>query len=201
VESLLFHFLEQGETWKNNRKKAWERLRTALQIDREFIDRLEEVGTPQRHGALVPLAAEDRIELIGRVWLIVERFVTYLKNDSKVLPADTYPVLKPRKFKDAKTVVEEFQQHAAGFKALALVVRFGNRCEAIPSGFENPLKRLEEMMNRGGRAIGYAGIRDVPEQSKGYIWPIEPYNVQEVDAHLRAMLQRIGKMGGVDFGL
>ena len=61
---------------------------------------------------------------------------------------------------------------------------------------------LEEMMSRGGRAIGYAGIKTVQGGgSEGSIWPIEPYSPGEVGADLRAMLQHIGKMGGVDFAL
>ena len=99
-------------------------------------------------------------------------------------------------------VLADFQEHAARFKGLVLVVRFGNRSEAIPNGFESPLKRLEEMMSRGGRAIGYAGIKTVQGGgSEGSIWPIEPYSPGEVGADLRAMLQHIGKMGGVDFAL
>lgn len=86
VESLMQHF-NNGD-----KDKAWEDLRTNLNISRSFIKSIEDKAWSPRHGKPVPISHAERVDIMKRTWKIVDRFIIFAKT-GKPLDKSTYPEL------------------------------------------------------------------------------------------------------------
>lgn len=88
--------VRQGFTTGSDKREAsWEALRTALAIDRSWLDTLKVESTGGRHGEPRSLTGTERTFLIERAWRVVDRYAVYLDRGGKEqLPAAEFPLLK-----------------------------------------------------------------------------------------------------------
>lgn len=92
VESLRQAFVEPKDG--DNTKRSWERISSALQIDRSWITLLEQFGKPQRHGETPYMSGDDRIQALKRARTVVGRYVEYTRRGCKPLPTADFDFLK-----------------------------------------------------------------------------------------------------------
>jgi hypothetical protein len=71
-----------------DRKTAWANMRAALRIHREWLQPLVDESTPRRHGAIVGVTPERRVDLLQRAWCFIYRYFAFLSN-RRALPDDT----------------------------------------------------------------------------------------------------------------
>ncbi len=88
IESLMQFFKEDED-----RNNAWLKLRTVLNVSREWIDEIGKYSTLPRHGQIVHLTGQKRTDLMKRTWAIIDRFIIYAKNGEKPLDKGNYPEL------------------------------------------------------------------------------------------------------------
>jgi hypothetical protein len=72
IESIMQHF------------KSWEILRKQLNIDRPIIDFIKPFSDATRHGNTVSITDTDNNQILNITAHIIDRFVVYLNNDSKL---------------------------------------------------------------------------------------------------------------------
>lgn len=65
-----------------NKKQSWKRLREELDLTREEINFVQEFADPRRHGELVWMREQDRMEVVNFTWMVIDRFRKYLKDIS-----------------------------------------------------------------------------------------------------------------------
>lgn len=76
IESLRQHFVDEGAATE---KASWDALRSAIGIDRTAIDSVKALADAPRHGRSVWVSPADRSRVLEATWLIVDRFVDYLR--------------------------------------------------------------------------------------------------------------------------
>lgn len=76
---------------KEERKRAWANLRTALRVDEAFLRLLSDISTPSRHGDRKTIDAQTNQETARRAWILMNRYLRYRLGGP--LPEDKYPVL------------------------------------------------------------------------------------------------------------
>ena len=72
---------------------SWERMANALRIESSWTSDLAPASQRQRHGAGLFMDEEARVQAMLRAWLVVDRFVLFVKNEFKPLPA-THDIVK-----------------------------------------------------------------------------------------------------------
>ena len=92
VEAIIQAMKKPGE----GDSQARARLRSALNVDQQYIDKLAGTATPARHAKVkMPLMPRSaRIDLMKRARSIVDRYIVYLLSGEQSLPHDQYPLLK-----------------------------------------------------------------------------------------------------------
>lgn len=77
IESMREHF--RGESGVESEKKAWERMRGALDLTKEALTRWKSLADLQRHGVLVDSINQDeRVESLRDVADVIVRLAKYL---------------------------------------------------------------------------------------------------------------------------
>lgn len=92
VESLRQAFVEPQDG--DNSKLSWERIRSALRIDRSWITLLEQFGKPQRHGETSYMSGDERIRALKRARRVVARYIEYTRGGCEPLPTADFDLLK-----------------------------------------------------------------------------------------------------------
>ena len=85
----FFVYEEDG----SDTKQSWERMGKALRIDASWTKDLASASQFQRHGAGMAMDEDMRLQAMLRAFAVVDRFVLFVKNGFKSLPA-TYDVIK-----------------------------------------------------------------------------------------------------------
>jgi hypothetical protein len=97
VESIKCHFYlpEEDPNDEKCSKKAWERLRNALRIEKEFIvEGIKKLfADEQRHGLDPHITDFERAQLFSRTWQIVDRFCVFLQMGVDTLPKESFKLL------------------------------------------------------------------------------------------------------------
>lgn len=65
VESIRHLYLEGRDDDGQERRRSWERLRTAITVPKDILDWLTDLATPARHGNPVSLSGDDRRRAIS----------------------------------------------------------------------------------------------------------------------------------------
>jgi len=73
--------------------EAWEQMRNALQLDRNFLQLITDTSTAPRHGNRSHIRGVTTTEIVRRSWIIMDRFLEYRKRGNSPLPATDFPVL------------------------------------------------------------------------------------------------------------
>ena len=85
----LRHLIAPGAT----ASQAWEQMRNALRLDRNFIQLITDTSTAPRHGDRSHISGVTTTEIVRRSWLIMDRFFEYRKRGNSPLPATDFPLL------------------------------------------------------------------------------------------------------------
>lgn len=73
-------------------KKSWEKLRTALHIDEEYLKLITEHSMGPRHGSREYISGAITSEITKRSWLVMNRYLQLRLRGGERLPAE-YPIL------------------------------------------------------------------------------------------------------------
>jgi len=83
--------IRQGfSTESGDRKKTWDHLRQALNIERRWLDTYTSHATAVRHGELVELSLIERNKCFEQAAIVVIRYAAYLKAGRKKLSAPPF---------------------------------------------------------------------------------------------------------------
>lgn len=74
-------------------KKAWARMRLALNIDRTYLEFLTKHSTDPRHGNRVQIDGATNQELCIRAWNVMNRYLAFRLGGSRNLTGPQYPHL------------------------------------------------------------------------------------------------------------
>jgi hypothetical protein len=77
----------------NNRKRSWETLATALNVERRWLDSYTAHAIAVRHGEIVELKLAERDACLRQAAIVVIRFAAFLKQDGVNLTAPQFPLL------------------------------------------------------------------------------------------------------------
>lgn len=91
VENIRQHFVEGG-----NRAQSWTRTHQALNTSQNFVDAepsLTAHSEQARHGETNSIESEAIEKMLGKTWIIVDRFCVYLSNGETQLDVHAYPML------------------------------------------------------------------------------------------------------------
>jgi len=80
-------------TSPGDRKETWNRLRTALNISRSWLDTYTAHATAVRHGELVELPLAERNKCFAQAATVIIRFAAYLKAGKTSLEDSAFPLL------------------------------------------------------------------------------------------------------------
>lgn len=78
TEAIRNYFRENDET----DAQAWERMRTCLNLSREYIQYITDASKKPRHGHRGAALLSDQSEITHRAWLIMNRYMCYLLEGS-----------------------------------------------------------------------------------------------------------------------
>ncbi|HKJ60943.1 MAG TPA: hypothetical protein VKA94_02965 [Hyphomicrobiales bacterium] len=89
-ETILHDFCNPEES----KSKSLERMANALQIGSgtKFKRFLGRYAGDRRHGKPIEITGEERLAVMHRAWLLVDRYIEYLDRGRSPLPADEFPV-------------------------------------------------------------------------------------------------------------
>jgi hypothetical protein len=76
-------------------KKAWPKLRDALNVSEDYLKLITDVSTGPRHGDPTHIPGTTTTEITRRAWQIMNRFLEYKKRNSGPLPLAEFPLLIP----------------------------------------------------------------------------------------------------------
>jgi hypothetical protein len=76
-----------------NSKRRWKRLQDALNISQAYLQPLSEESAGPRHGNYFEDGSVEENVLRKKAWVVMNRFLEYLKRDSAVLTEPDFPVL------------------------------------------------------------------------------------------------------------
>ena len=79
---------EAGET-----KRGWETMRQKLNIDQKYLSFITDTSKGPRHGARVGTTQAAYKETIDRSWVVMNRFLEYMKRGNQQLPLAEFPIL------------------------------------------------------------------------------------------------------------
>jgi hypothetical protein len=88
VEAIRHHF--QGE---DNDSEGWRKMRETLNLSIETLKKLNDFGTPQRHGEMPFMTYEQRKRDMKLAWSVVDRFVVFLSSGQMQLSQVDFPVV------------------------------------------------------------------------------------------------------------
>lgn len=86
IESIRKYFQSEfniPDDSKKNRAKAWKKMRSELDIDRDDIDEVKEYADEPRHGGVVEITDEERADIFENTWYIIHTFVEYLHEQEE----------------------------------------------------------------------------------------------------------------------
>jgi len=91
VECLrqFFYKVEDGD----ETGPSWERLRSALRVDRSWILPMETLARAQRHGDFPTMSGSKQVEIMTHAWKVVDRFSEYARGGFAPLPEKGFDVL------------------------------------------------------------------------------------------------------------
>lgn len=93
IECVRQHFYKTEDG--KERDPSWQRLRENLNLSKEWInENIGKYGTPQRHAYDLFMSGDERVAVMKCAWQIVDRFCVFLKNGSKPLDKQSWPILK-----------------------------------------------------------------------------------------------------------
>lgn len=73
--------------------QAWEQLREALHIEKTYLRFITDHSTGPRHGRPGHTPGIDTTEVVRRSWIIMNRYLEYLRRDGTSLPLAEFPLL------------------------------------------------------------------------------------------------------------
>jgi len=73
--------------------QAWEEMRNALRLGRNFLQLISDTSAPPRHGDPSYIPGTTTTEIARRSWIIMDRYLEYRKRGNIPLPATDFPVL------------------------------------------------------------------------------------------------------------
>lgn len=73
--------------------ESWQEMRTALRLDRSFLQLITETSTAPRHGDRSFVPGTLVTEIVKRSWMVMDRFFHYRKRGNTPLPASEFPLL------------------------------------------------------------------------------------------------------------
>jgi len=92
IENVMQFFSDEST---NDRGSAWQRMRSMLRVDRDYVRPLENESKHARHGNPRFLTGIERVDLMMRAWRVVDRFAVLLSREAgEALPAAEFPTLK-----------------------------------------------------------------------------------------------------------
>ena len=89
VESIRQAFAEGVD-----RATSWEKMRSALRVERSPLDALDAPSRGLRHGEGLFQSAEDRRTAMALAWTVVDRFVLLLHLGVETLSKDEFPLVE-----------------------------------------------------------------------------------------------------------
>ena len=95
IETMRRHFLPAGAEDDGKQKtQSWVDFRSALNIDRSWIDVVKPFSDIRRHGGDRSISDSERANLFVHTWKVADRFVFLLHEKLKQLPIDRFPQLQ-----------------------------------------------------------------------------------------------------------
>ena len=85
IESVRQFFVYEEDGTET--KHSWDRMGKALRIDSSWTKDLAPASQLQRHGAGMFMDGEKRLQAMLRAWIVVDRFVLFIKNGFEPLSA------------------------------------------------------------------------------------------------------------------
>ncbi len=73
--------------------QAWEQMRDALRLDRNFLQLITDISTAPRHGNRAYIPGATTTEIVRRSWIIMDWFLEYRKRGDTPLLAGDFPML------------------------------------------------------------------------------------------------------------
>ncbi|MCV0411255.1 hypothetical protein [Nitrosopumilus sp.] len=101
VESIRQYFGVKGDS-RDARKKAWEKLNAELNVDKSWTARIADFALDPRHGKQKSITHDERVEIMQKTWVIVDRFLIYAQNNEQTLDTASFPLLKYNDTKGTK---------------------------------------------------------------------------------------------------
>jgi hypothetical protein len=74
--------------------EAWRRMRTALNLDMEYLKLVTDTSAPKRHGNHPRIEADVVSQISERAWRVTDRFIAYRRGGNRDLPESEYPLLQ-----------------------------------------------------------------------------------------------------------
>lgn len=90
IEAIMQDF-KRG---KGDEKKAWRLLQSSLNVEEGYIMGLKKYSDGPRHGKVLGFTSTEAASIITMVKRIIDRYIIYLQNGSKILKESDYPYLK-----------------------------------------------------------------------------------------------------------
>lgn len=90
MERLKHHLVSNSRLHDS---EAWQQFRTILRIDKAYIKFITDHSVNSRHGRPIHISGEITTEVIRRSWIIMNRYLNYLKNGKIPLSENDYPIL------------------------------------------------------------------------------------------------------------
>ena len=79
---------------KESEGQAWKRMIQELNLDNGLRKFMGRHSGDRRHGKPVHISWEDRKAVLRRAWLVVDRYIEYLKRNKKTLPKSKFSIPK-----------------------------------------------------------------------------------------------------------
>jgi len=74
-------------------KKAWPVMKSALNIEKSFMDIITDSAMPYRHGHRVPISGPNTQLILARSWQIMDRYLHLRLRNLSSLATDEFPLL------------------------------------------------------------------------------------------------------------
>jgi hypothetical protein len=75
------------------RDHSWEAMRTALKLERSYLQMITDNSTAGRHGDRSFISGPITMEIQRRAWTVMNRFLEFRKRKNQPLPVEEFPML------------------------------------------------------------------------------------------------------------
>jgi hypothetical protein len=94
IESLVNTFRSSNSPDNTqSRNQAWSDFRQNLLVGQDVINRMRGISNAPRHGVRQELTGTKRVQHLRRAWKIMDRYISFLKNQKQPLQSDRYSEL------------------------------------------------------------------------------------------------------------